>query len=122
MKKEARLIVLCSLIGLMCFIVFISCMNYFFFSMYHLPEGELMDTVYSPDESYIINSYLTDGGATVASSVRCEVVTVSTGQRRNIYWQYRCKTSEIVWIDETTVSINGKELNVITDSYDWRKE
>ncbi|MBQ7897017.1 MAG: hypothetical protein IJ323_01195 [Clostridia bacterium] len=26
------------------------------------------------------------------------------------------------WIDETTISINGKELNVLTDSCDWRDE
>ena len=117
MKKIALI-----LIPLICLIGVVSCMDYFFFGMEHLPKGELMETVYSPEESYKINSYLTDGGATVANSVRCEVVDISTGESRNIYWQYRCKIAEIEWIDEKTVNINGKELNVLTDSYDWRDE
>ena len=28
----------------------------------------------------------------------------------------------VEWVDEQTVIINGKELNVESDLYDWRKE
>ena len=86
----------------------------------NLPQGELIDTVYSPDETYAINTYLVNGGATVDFSVRCEVVEKSSDESRNIYWEYKCDTADIEWIDDTTVKINGKELNVLTDSYDWR--
>jgi len=99
-------------------IIFSSCASY---GMDNLPKGELMQTVYSPDETYIINSYLVSGGATVDFCVRCEVVEIPTGKKRNIYWEYRCETARIEWINNTTVKINDKLLNVNTDSYDWRK-
>ncbi len=88
--------------------------------MDNLPQGELMETVISPDGTYTINSFLVNGGATVAYCVRCEVVENISGEKRNIYWEYRCESADIEWIDNTTVQINGRRLNVITDSYDWR--
>ena len=88
--------------------------------MNHLPQGERMDTIYSPDGVYKINSFLVSGNATVDFSVRCEVVEIASGQKRNIYWEYHCESAHIEWIDNVTVEINGKKLNVITDSYDWR--
>lgn len=90
------------------------------FGMDHLPHGELLETVYSPDGVYKINSFLVSGNATVDFSVRCEVVENSSGKKRNIYWEYHCESACIEWIDNTTVVINGKQLNVLTDSYDWR--
>ena len=90
-------------------------------SMDNLPKGELIETVYSPDQTYKINAFLVNGGATVDFSVRCEVIQVPTREKRNIYWNYHCQEANIEWLDDTTVSINGKQLNVITDSYDWRK-
>ena len=99
-------------------LVFSSCAAY---SMDNLPKGELIETKCSPDGTYVINSYLVSGGATVDFCVRCEVVEISTEKKRNIYWEYRCETAKIEWVDDTTVSINDKLLNVITDSYDWRK-
>ena len=88
--------------------------------MDYLPEGELMETSCSPEGTYTVNSFLVSGNATVAFSVRCEVVENSSGEKRNIYWQYRCESADIKWIDDTTVEINGRQLNVLTDSYDWR--
>lgn len=92
------------------------------FGMKYLPEGEIIETVYSPDGTYKINSFLVSGNATVAFCVRCEVVENSSGEKRNIYWEYRCESADIVWIDNTTVEINGRRLNVLVDSYDWRAE
>ena len=89
--------------------------------MENLPEGELIETVYSPDETYKINSYLVSGNATTAFSVRCEVIEIATEKVRNIYWNYRCERAEIEWLDNINVRINGVDLNVQTDSYDWRK-
>lgn len=88
--------------------------------MDNLPEGEWMETVSSLDGTYKVNSFLVSGNATTDFSVRCEVVVEATGEKRNIYWEYHCENAEIEWIDDTTVEINGKHLNVITDSYDWR--
>ncbi len=89
--------------------------------MNNLPEGELMHSISSPNGTYIINSYLVSGSATVDFCVRCEVVVISSGEKRNIYWAYRCENADVTWIDDDNVVINGIELNVLTDSYDWRK-
>ena len=88
--------------------------------MDNLPEGELMETICSPDGTYTINSFLVSGNATVAFCVRCEVIDNTSGEKRNIFWEYRCESADIEWFDNTTVKINGKQLNVISDSYDWR--
>ena len=91
-------------------------------SMDHLPEGELIDTVYAPDKTRRINAFLVSGNATVDFCVRCEVEEILSGKKRNIYWAYHCQTADIEWINNTTVTINSKPLNVITDRYDWRTE
>ena len=113
MKKTLICISICLIIVLM----FSSCAA---IGMNHLPEGELILSSDSPNGQYRIDAFLCNGGATTAFSVRCAVVETSTNKSRNIYWQYRQETAEIKWIDETNVNINGVELNVLTDSYDWR--
>lgn len=95
-------------------ICFISC------TMNNLPEGKLLRTVDSPNGTYTVNAYLCSGNATTDFSIRGEVVINTTGEMRNIYWQYRCNDVEISWIDDSTVEINSVKLNVLTDSYDWR--
>ena len=112
-KKQYYLLVLIA------FIMFMSSCN--FFDIEELPSGEIINTVYSPDRKHIINSYVVNGNATVDFSVRCEVVSVESNNKRNIYWEYHCDQANVKWIDNNTVEINGKTLNVITDSYDWRK-
>ncbi|MBQ5815917.1 MAG: DUF5412 domain-containing protein [Oscillospiraceae bacterium] len=89
--------------------------------MKNLPQGELIATQSSPNGAYTVNAYLCDGGATVDYAIRCEIVTNETGQKRNIYWNYKEETAEISWIDDTTVKINDKTLNILTDHYDWRE-
>lgn len=89
--------------------------------MNNLPEGDLMHSTPSPNETYIINSYLVSGNATVDFCVRCEVVVISSGEKRNIYWAYRCEKADVMWVDDNIVIINGIKLNVLTDTYDWRK-
>ena len=43
---------------------------------------------------------------------------------RNIYWNYKCEKAEIEWDDEDTaiIVINGVELDVMEDKYDWRTQ
>lgn len=113
MKNKTTLI-------LLVFIIMLTITSCAMVGMDNLPQGELMETVYSPDGTYRINSFLVSGNATVDFCVRCEVIENSSGEKRNIYWEYRCESAYIEWIDNTTVEINGKQLNVITDSYDWR--
>ena len=102
------------------YLVFLLCSTVF--SLCSLPEGEYLETVDSPNGEYQINSYLANGGATVDYAVRCEVVNVKTKEKRNLYWDYHCEEADIEWIDNDNVKINGKELNIHTDYYDWRED
>jgi hypothetical protein len=41
---------------------------------------------------------------------------------KNMYWSYREENANISWVDDTTVIINGHKLDVLHDTYDWRRE
>ena len=43
-------------------------------------------------------------------------------RKKKIYWNYPCSDADIVWIDNDTVQINGIELEVFKDIYDYRHE
>ncbi len=87
-----------------------------------LPKGDLVKSVSSPNEKCCLNIYLVNGGATVDFAIRGEIENIETGEKRNIYWKYHCEEANIEWIDDETVIINGKRLNILTDKYDWRTD
>ena len=91
-----------------------------FYDIQRLDGQEVIQKVFSPDNTYTITAYLNDGGATTSYAVLCSVTNNNTGKEKNIYWQYRCTEANIVWLDEDTVQINGIELNVKRDTYDYR--
>lgn len=87
-----------------------------------LPTGKLLESYESPTGEYMINIYRCDGGATVDSSIRGELVTRENDVRRNIYWNYHESSASVNWIDDATVDINGHILNIHNDVYDFRWE
>lgn len=114
-------IVLAGLTGLVLIGLFI--INHFFFSMSKLPEGELLTKAISPSGQYTVNAYVSRSGATVADAVRGELVNHHKRDKtKNIYWQYRESEAEVSWSSDHTVSINGIELDVRKDVFDFRKE
>ncbi len=75
----------------------------------------------SPDGKYNLEAYRTEPGATVDYSVR--VYMINGNQKEIIYNAYHESEAKIDWVDNTTVSINGKTLNMSSgETYDWRKE
>lgn len=119
MKKKLLIGCTSSLIlvvGLIGYIVY-----YFFFSMGHLPEGELLDKTTSPDQIYTIHFYKVNGGATTDFSIRGELLNNRTKDTENIYWEYRADKVDASWTDSHTVIINGHTLDVRKDKYDWRR-
>ncbi|MEF3310120.1 DUF5412 domain-containing protein [Paenibacillus sp. GYB004] len=94
----------------------------FFFSLSHLPEGELVKQIDSANKSYTINMYLVNGGATTGYSIRGELVDNKKGSKKNMYWGYREEQTNVTWLDDHTVTINGHKLDVRTDTYDWRRK
>jgi hypothetical protein len=92
-----------------------------FFDIQRLDGQEVMIASESPDSLYTVTAYLNNGGATTDYAVLCAVKNNKTGKNRNIYWNYHCSTADIQWLDNKTVIINGIELDVTKDKYDYRK-
>lgn len=93
-----------------------------FYDIQHLDGEEVLQEVASPNDTYTVTAYLNGGGATSDFAVLCSVKTNATGKVKNIYWQYHCSDADITWLDEETVQINGVELNVKKDTYDYRHD
>lgn len=92
-----------------------------FFDIQRLDGQEVITVSESPDSSYTVTAYLKNGGATTDYAVLCAVKNNKTGKERNIYWNYHCSTAVIQWLDDKTVRINGIELDVTKDLYDYRR-
>ena len=92
-----------------------------FFDIQRLDGQEVITVSDSPDSSYTVTAYLNNGGATTDYAVLCAVKNNKTGKEQNIYWNYHCSTADIQWLDDKTVSINGIELDVTKDKYDYRR-
>jgi hypothetical protein len=113
----AFLLVGCLLIGIFLLV------NYLFFNIDRLPEGELLVEEISPTGTYTVLTYINNGHSTVAPAVRGEVVYHNKNdKKRNLYWAYRTEEGKIEWVNEHVASINGLELDVRRDSYDFRKD
>ena len=94
-----------------------------FFDMNRLPTGEYLTEETSPDGTYTLKAYLTNGGATTSYSIRGELVFNNrNGKTKNIYWNYSEETANIEWTDNDTVVINGHTLNVPKEKFDFRNQ
>ena len=40
---------------------------------------------------------------------------------KNIYWNYKEETAIVKWLDDHTVDINGHEIDVRVQTFDWRR-
>lgn len=93
-----------------------------FFDMSRLPKGEFISQLQSPNGKYSIKGYLINGGATTSYAIRGELNYNNFEKRpKNIYWNYREKEIIIEWVDDNTVIINGIELDVASEKYDFRR-
>lgn len=119
-KKKSRIVI--ALFPLF-FIILISYGFYWaFFDMNRLPKQELIAEVKSPNGTYTIKAYLSDGGATTAFAVLGELNYNKENKRpKNIYWNYREDHADINWIDNDSVIINGHKLDVPNDTFDFRR-
>ncbi|MBM7587702.1 hypothetical protein JOC86_004276 [Bacillus pakistanensis] len=89
--------------------------------MNRLPTGEYLTEETSPDGKYTLKVYVTNGGATTSYSIRGELVfNEQNNKAKNIYWNYREETADIIWKDHNTVVINGHTLEVPGDKFDFR--
>ena len=93
-----------------------------FYDIQRLEGHDVIEEVSSPNGTYTIKAYLNNDGATTGYAVLCSVKNNITGKEKNIYWQNSCIKADIIWLNEDTVKINGVELNVKRDTYDYRHD
>lgn len=118
-KKTKRIIVTISFVLLIVYGIY-----WAFFDIQRIEGEEFLSESTSPDGRYTVTAYLNNGGATTDYAVLCTATDNETGRDRNIYWNYKCEKAEIEWVDEDTaiIVINGVELDVMKDKYDWRTQ
>lgn len=80
-------------------------------------KDEFIKSSLSPSGQYVVVAYRNLGNATVDFSVICDIVNLEDLSSRTIYNQYHESEAEIKWMDETTVAINGIELDINNDYY-----
>lgn len=122
MKKWLVPVIIAVSILLIVFALILYGIYWAFFDIQRIDGQEIITTSDSPDSTYTVTAYLNNGGATTDYAVLCAVKNNKTGKERNIYWNYHCSTADIQWIDDKTVNINGIELDVTKDSYDYRRK
>ncbi|WP_160683925.1 DUF5412 domain-containing protein [Clostridium sp. C2-6-12] len=112
------------LIGLSIIIVLLGYIFYSTgYSMESLPKGDFICEKESPDGTYTIKAYITNGGATTSFAIRGELnYNKEKKSAKNIYWNNREDNAIIEWIDDNTVIINGHKLKVPDEKFDFRRE
>lgn len=89
--------------------------------MNRLPKGVFLTEESSPDGKYTLGAYISDRGATTNYAIRGELVfNDEKRKKKNIYWNYREESTDISWVDNDTVVINGHVLDVPRDKFDFR--
>ncbi|MFA6941752.1 MAG: DUF5412 family protein [Clostridiaceae bacterium] len=96
--------------------------NYAFFDIQRLKGQEYLNESTSPNGTYTVTAYLNNGGATTGFAVLGTLKNNINGKKKNIYWQYHCEKANIEWLNEESVKINGAELNVRNEIYDYRRK
>lgn len=108
------LLVLAILFVFLCIVPFLGIVK----SQENSPETFITSSQ-SPDGEYILEAYRTEPGATVDFSIKVYEVTGNT--KTLIYDAYHESDVQIFWVNNTIVSINGKELDLSSgQTYDWR--
>ncbi|MBA9042212.1 DUF5412 family protein [Priestia megaterium] len=76
----------------------------------------------SPNNTYKVELYRANGGATTSYTLRGEVSNNKNKESKNIYWGYDEEKDTVSWENNRTVTINGHTLDVEKDKYDFRRE
>lgn len=102
--------------------VVLICIYHFFFSTAAIKGEKLMGEYPSPNSTYTVEIYQNDGGATNGYATLGVLRKKSdSSYARNIYWENNTDSAEAQWLDDNTVTINGRKIpNVLKDKYDFR--
>ena len=92
--------------------------SHFTLTGFDASQGELLETLTSPDGRYELISYFINGGSLSGNSVLVQLKTED--KVKNIYLNYPKDTVKMTWLDENTVKLDDIVLDVRKDTYDWR--
>lgn len=124
MLKKITLFVLTQIFALIigCAIMMFLALILGYFLFGDICAKEQLEIVDSPNKNYKIVTYRENcGGATVDFAVVGELCT-EDHKCKEIYDCYHEQDSYVYWIDNETVSINNKILNIIKDKYSWKND
>ncbi len=96
----------------------------FSYNMEELPKGKFLYSVMSPDGKNTFSLYLVKM-ENVNTAIRGEVVSIDENaemEKQNVYWQVGSKTAIAGWKDETTITVNDKEIKLGGETYDSRTQ
>lgn len=122
MKKKRNFLII--ILPVVLFIGLISWFIYYFqYDLQSVPkEGEVIAVVESPNKQYVMTVKKNSAGA---SSMFWNLVGILDNRANNtekiIYWDEGSK-AKVTWVDEKTVVINGVELNIEKDTFDYRHD
>lgn len=121
-KTVLKKVVIGLLVGAVLFSGLLAYGVYWVFFDWSRFKQELIAESTSPNGTYTVNAYVSDGGATTSFTVLGELVFNEQNKRsKKIYWQYREENANIEWLDEHTVIINGVQLELPHETYDYRR-
>lgn len=112
-----KLIIIVSIVGGVTYAI-----NWAFFDIQRINGQEYLAESTSPNGTYTVTAYLNNGGATTSYAVLGTLKNNKSGKTKNIYWQYRYEKAEMKWLNDETIKINGIELNVRNEIYDYRRK
>ncbi len=113
-KTKRLLIFLCVAALLVLYFIY-----YSFFSLHPLPYSTLIKETWSPDNTYKINVYVSSPPLS-SSAVWCELL-YGTKKKKVIYVDYKEYSSDLTWLADDVIEINGKRLHLPNEVYDWRR-
>ena len=111
MKVRRRFVIIFSCLGSVVLVLLVLALFVWllFESAY---SQELLAEYPSPDGAHTLSVYLSDGGATTAWTILCDVTGKSVRGRHRIYTKGHCNKADVRWIDDRTVEINGVVLDI----------
>lgn len=78
---------------------------------------KIVDSIDSPNERYTMNIYFLDGGPISADSEIVEILDHKKNKKWNLYYENKGNLKEYKWINNNTVSINNKKINIHKEEY-----
>lgn len=113
-KFNLQLLLICGVLSSVFFLNWIYNPNF-------LPKGYLNETIPSKDGKYEARVYNYSGFINY-KNVRVEIYSKNTDDSKTIYYNFVDGPLHILWINENTIKIENKTLNVKKDTYDFRKD